>query len=125
MDGFLAQTINQWAATNKPGGRNNAITWTTSGNPLWLFGGVGYGATGLADWQDLGASSEQCAAACSYQFTDNHPLPVNYYRLQAILPGGQAQYSRVEKPGFVRRHMACISYRSSPALGSYRKKLML
>jgi len=74
-DVLMAQTVNEWtwvsgdtlsgaaylpvygtkgvaAVANKPGGRNSAVSWPSTGNPLWIFGGVGYGATGQADGPD-------------------------------------------------------------------------
>ena len=35
------------AATNFPGGRNNAVTWKDAAGNLWLFGGGGYDESGL------------------------------------------------------------------------------
>lgn len=34
-------------AANKPGSREGATTWTDSNGNLWLFGGYGYGSTGI------------------------------------------------------------------------------
>jgi len=68
---LVAQTVNDWAwvsgdtlsganylpvygskgvpnTANKPGGRNWPVTWKTTGNPLWLFSGYGYGSNGAA-----------------------------------------------------------------------------
>ncbi len=39
-------TIGVASATNKPGSRYDAITWTDSNGMLWLFGGYGYGESG-------------------------------------------------------------------------------
>ncbi|HEV2702376.1 MAG TPA: kelch repeat-containing protein [Steroidobacteraceae bacterium] len=34
-------------ATNMPGARQNAVTWTDSSGQVWLFGGTGYDSTGI------------------------------------------------------------------------------
>ena len=41
-------TLNVPSATNKPGGRSRANSWTDSGGNLWLFGGSGFNASGPA-----------------------------------------------------------------------------
>src|ERR1035437_9339374 len=54
-----ATNIDQWgtygtqgvpAATNTPGGREQAVSWTDSTGALWLFGGYGYDASGGNDY---------------------------------------------------------------------------
>jgi len=39
-------TLGTAAATNIPGGRNNAVSWSDLSGNLWLFGGYGYNSTG-------------------------------------------------------------------------------
>jgi hypothetical protein len=40
------------AATNQPGARSDAVSWVDSSGNLWLYGGLGYGAT--TNWGYLG-----------------------------------------------------------------------
>ncbi len=45
------------AASNVPGGRENAVSWTDSKGNFWLFGGYGYDSAGsLCYMNDLGSS---------------------------------------------------------------------
>lgn len=46
-------TLGVAAASNKPGGRANAVTWTDGSGNLWLFGGVGYGEGSYGYLNDL------------------------------------------------------------------------
>src|ERR1035437_5546098 len=39
-------TLGSAALTNKPGARQSAATWTDGAGKLWLFGGLGYDASG-------------------------------------------------------------------------------
>src|ERR1017187_2302882 len=41
------------AAANKPGGRENAVSWTDGLGNFWLFGGWGYSAAGYGMLNDL------------------------------------------------------------------------
>jgi hypothetical protein len=41
------------AAVNKPGARNNAVSWKDASGNFWLFGGQGYTATGSGYLNDL------------------------------------------------------------------------
>jgi len=41
------------APGNAPGARSSAITWTNAAGEVWLFGGFGYGATGVGFLNDL------------------------------------------------------------------------
>jgi N-acetylneuraminic acid mutarotase len=41
-------TKGEASINNVPGARRNAISWTGSGDNLWLFGGVGYDRTGMS-----------------------------------------------------------------------------
>lgn len=38
------------AASNQPGGRQAGVTWTDSLGRLWLYGGVGFAASGASDY---------------------------------------------------------------------------
>jgi hypothetical protein len=46
-------TIGTAAPANSPGGRTPATSWTDSNNDLWMFGGFGYGSTGIGCLNDL------------------------------------------------------------------------
>ena len=41
------------AAANNPGARMSLVSWADASGNLWLFGGRGYSATGLIDFNDL------------------------------------------------------------------------
>lgn len=43
-------TLGVAAATNVPGGRTAAATWTDSSGNLWMFGGEGYDSAGTYGW---------------------------------------------------------------------------
>jgi N-acetylneuraminic acid mutarotase len=43
-------TLRAPSATNVPGGRFNAASWTDKNDNLWLFGGLGFDSTGKRDW---------------------------------------------------------------------------
>jgi N-acetylneuraminic acid mutarotase len=56
-------TLETAAATNVPGARENAISWTDSSGNFWLFGGLGYDSTGseydLNDLWEFNLSSKE------------------------------------------------------------------
>ena len=41
-------TLGTAAAANKPGARQQSVTWTDASGNLWLFGGLGYAASGVS-----------------------------------------------------------------------------
>src|ERR1035437_2452619 len=43
-------TLGVPVATNMPGARYGAVSWTDTNNALWLFGGVGYPSSGSWDY---------------------------------------------------------------------------
>lgn len=42
-------TMGTPSASNTPGGRNGAVSWTDSNGNLWLFGGIGYDSMGTEE----------------------------------------------------------------------------
>jgi hypothetical protein len=56
-------TLGTPAATNLPGGRSNAVSWTDTSGNFWLFGGFGYDANGndgnLSDLWEFNRSTNE------------------------------------------------------------------
>jgi N-acetylneuraminic acid mutarotase len=56
-------TLGMAAATNMPGGRTSAATWTDKNGNLWMFGGLGYDSVGyianLNDFWEFDVSAKQ------------------------------------------------------------------
>jgi hypothetical protein len=55
------------ASGNVPGGRYLGVSWIDASNNLWLFGGTGYDATGVGDFNDLWKFGNDPAVVADYQ----------------------------------------------------------
>jgi hypothetical protein len=79
------------APGNVPGARSGAVSWTDAGGILWLFGGVGHGATGYGQLNDLWKWD---GASWTWSNGSNFASPDTQYGSQGVpapgnTPGGR------------------------------------